>query len=671
MKSIKRTVKIFSYKKLRMLRRLAVFAVFLLGLMTVLATTNNENDTEPPRVQSTVPPDTATDVPVDTLVLVYFNEAMDTSSVNTSTFLLSCDGSSIVGQVEAAGTRGAFIPNQQLDPGAFCTATVTRGIYDVSGNALPSVYSWSFITAGIGAAPAVIGTTPANGATNVAVTSQLTATFSEAMNPATLDDTSFYLHCGVPRISGTVSYSNFVATFVPDSTLPYGMGCTATVTTEAQDLVGDGLGSDYTWSFTTVPSPAVRSWSTPQRIESHSGDGKYPQLSMDSQGNVWVIWDEDDGGTHNVWVNQYEVGAGWSGAEEIMSNVGPIQYPHIALNDNGNAVAVGSYNVSVPYKVWAKRYVDGVGWDAGYTLLGPDGIDAYIQNPKVALDADDNAIAVWQLTAGTPVSYNNIAAARYESGTGWGGWEYIELENAGDATLPQIRVDSLGNALVVWQQFNGTTTNINANYYLVGTGWEGVHEIDDTNESCTVPQLGLDASDNALVVWRQTSAIGADIYSNAYLSTTGWGTAVTAESIAFGIADIPQVAVAPDGTAVVVWKHAFAPTSQAIMGNYYAPLSGWGGGDTVDSDTPTPQNPSVAMGVSGEAMALWNRSNIFAGRFVVGLGWDAPQIIDSLVTPSYALAPKIIVDSQGRAIAVWYQYDSATATFDIWANRYE
>jgi hypothetical protein len=41
----------------------------------------------------------------------------------------------------------------------------------------------------------------------------------------------------------------------------------------------------------------------------------------------------------------------------------------------------------------------------------------------------------------------------------------IETDNAGDADNPQIAFDANGNALAVWEQFDGTRYNIWANRY--------------------------------------------------------------------------------------------------------------------------------------------------------------------------------------------------------------
>src|SRR5690242_18846217 len=55
--------------------------------------------------------------------------------------------------------------------------------------------------------PTVMSSTPASGATSVAINANATATFSEAMNPADLTATTFTLTSGATPITGTVTYA--------------------------------------------------------------------------------------------------------------------------------------------------------------------------------------------------------------------------------------------------------------------------------------------------------------------------------------------------------------------------------------------------------------------------------------------------------------------------------
>jgi len=99
--------------------------------------------------------------------------------------------------------------------------------------------------------PTVSSTVPLNSATDVAINTKISATFSEAMDPLTITATTFTLKQGSTPVSGTVTYSGVKATFTPDDDLAYSTTYTATVTTGAEDLAGNGLAVNKVWSFTT------------------------------------------------------------------------------------------------------------------------------------------------------------------------------------------------------------------------------------------------------------------------------------------------------------------------------------------------------------------------------------------------------------------------------------
>lgn len=102
--------------------------------------------------------------------------------------------------------------------------------------------------------PTVSSTTPASAATGVATTSAVTATFSTAMNTATITASTFTLSAASGAVTGMVTYSaaSNTATFTPSASLNSGTQYTATITTGAANSSGTALAANYTWTFTTA-----------------------------------------------------------------------------------------------------------------------------------------------------------------------------------------------------------------------------------------------------------------------------------------------------------------------------------------------------------------------------------------------------------------------------------
>ena len=69
-----------------------------------------------------------------------------------------------------------------------------------------------------------------------------------------------------------------------------------------------------------------------------------------------------------------------------------------------------------------------------------------------------NGTAVWSQRDVAGFTFN-IWANRFTAATGWG--TAVKIDNAaGPARGPQIALDGLGNVTTVWQQSDGTRTNI-------------------------------------------------------------------------------------------------------------------------------------------------------------------------------------------------------------------
>jgi hypothetical protein len=100
-------------------------------------------------------------------------------------------------------------------------------------------------------APTISSTLPTDNATAVARNQILEVTFSEEMDSATLDSSSFTLAEGSNPVDGTVSLVSDVASFNPTADLVGNTLYTATVTTAVKDLAGNAMVAEKVWTFTT------------------------------------------------------------------------------------------------------------------------------------------------------------------------------------------------------------------------------------------------------------------------------------------------------------------------------------------------------------------------------------------------------------------------------------
>jgi glucose/arabinose dehydrogenase len=109
-------------------------------------------------------------------------------------------------------------------------------------------------------APTVRAVAPAEAATGVATTTNAEATFSEAMDPNTISNTTFTLmkQGSTQPVTARVTYDAAAkkATLDPDSDIEANTAYTATIkggSAGVKDAAGNALASDKSWSFTTAP----------------------------------------------------------------------------------------------------------------------------------------------------------------------------------------------------------------------------------------------------------------------------------------------------------------------------------------------------------------------------------------------------------------------------------
>ncbi|WP_306590104.1 hypothetical protein [Geothrix sp. 21YS21S-4] len=172
------------------------------------------------------------------------------------------------------------------------------------------------------------------------------------------------------------------------------------------------------------------------------------------------------------------------------------------------------------------------------------------------------------------------------------------------------------------------------------------------------PQVAVDGSGRALVVWFRTLGGPADIWAKVYQPGTGWQPEGTIESLD-GDAAYPVVTVSGNGAFFVAWEQTPVVGSTAVYVNRYVPGSGWSGPLKVSTGTAAAAYPSVAADGSGNAIVAWHQQNasgyyeIQATRFDAGTGfWSAPTILGtSSSTNNYV--PCAAMDPAGNGFVAW------------------
>lgn len=275
-------------------------------------------------------------------------------------------------------------------------------------------------------APMVATTSPASGATGVAIGSDITIDFSESVAGTVA---AFSIDCGGPRTFALLGSPSATLTLDPDADLPYGTTCTVTVIASGvTDVDGDDppdqLASNSSFSFSTE-APPVTSDIVISQIYAGGGNSsavyQNDYVELYNRGGVMV----DTTG----WSLQYAsaTGSGWDFNKTPLGGpIAPGEYYLVRLASGGaNGAVLPAENVSGP-------------------------INMAVAQGKVALVASFAA-----LTGNCPVSHPSV-----KDFVGWGSADCSE----GPAKAPS---GSNTNALLRLAA-GATDTNHNGSDFVAG-----------------------------------------------------------------------------------------------------------------------------------------------------------------------------------------------------------
>jgi uncharacterized protein (TIGR02145 family) len=222
-----------------------------------------------------ITPQTGVKVEILPDIIIKFSEPVDiTTFTDASCYLQSADNKKYFGAYAKLGGNSDAIIFTPDEPLPYNTAFVlhlvgeispgVKGITDLKGNSLDitglPAYSVTTIEAD-NIPPVILSTVPANGATGVFVTDNISVSFSKQMNKTSVQD-NFKLSEGSTSLNGSFSWNNDLTTmtFTPLQSLSENASYTMTLIDKMTDLHGirlggnDGVDNDdnVTRSFTTV-----------------------------------------------------------------------------------------------------------------------------------------------------------------------------------------------------------------------------------------------------------------------------------------------------------------------------------------------------------------------------------------------------------------------------------
>jgi len=544
--------------------------------------------------------------------------------------------------------------------------------------------------------PEVVSVLPVNGSTDVATNTAISVTFSEDMDPSTINENTVTVSSSagtlsVPRnLSGAVSYADKIATFSPTADLPFSTTVTITVTTGVTDLAGNALAAAYVFTFSTGTEPDT----TPPAIEDTSGD---EDEKLDPHDVVSVAFSEPvDPATltsDNIEImirgyNIMELIPDIMDGFELDSSGTVLSFePPDGLARNaeytvtlGTGITDTAGNPLDSEFTWTFRTRAGT-WGSPETLFTESSYNP--ANPRAGFDSGGKAQVLWSAYYDGPrasaVPYATYSK-RYDVSQSpvWGADIMRSIDSSGSNThtVPAVGSNRAGTVAASWFG-NWVSDDIFGEIFTSGD-WTGEEQVSSSGEtgssSASAPSVAVDMQGNVFTVWIATyDPDGSGTLPNApYLlarrydaENGGLDDYENISALDGGPVDTYDIGCDPDGNAVALWED---PSENRVKGRLFDNSGGWSSVImTISSEDLEVTHPDIGADGNGNAVAVYcgtdgENEMICANRYVEGTGdnWDdESQVVISSTDPypNNCSESDIAVDfASGDAVAVWSEW---------------
>jgi DNA-binding beta-propeller fold protein YncE len=284
--------------------------------------------------------------------------------------------------------------------------------------------------------------------------------------------------------------------------------------------------------------------------------------------------------------------------------------------------------------------------------------------PQDAVDAGGNAVFVWRRSDGTTnCSGGPCLRIQARSRSAAGILSPIQTLSASGqhSSLPQLAVDANGDAVFVWQRFDGADLRIQTRSRSAAGTLGSTLTLSAAGQSAESPQVAVDANGDSVFVWQRFDGTNERIQART-LSAAGIRGSTRTLSAAGGDALFPQVEVDPNGNAVFAWERCCydGTNNERIQARALSAAGTLGPTQTLSAAGRTGSSAHVAVDPSGNAVFAWIGSDGTVQR-IQSRARSAAGILSSTQTLSdpgkNAFEPRVAVDLGGKATVLWQRFD--------------
>jgi hypothetical protein len=288
-----------------------------------------------------------------------------------------------------------------------------------------------------------------------------------------------------------------------------------------------------------------------QTLSASGRHGALPQVAVDPNGNAVFVWQSSDGTDLRVQTRSRSTAGTLSSTLTLSAAGQSAEYPQVAVDANSNAVFVWERYDGTNERIQA-RTLSAAGVRGSTQTLSAAGGDALY--PQVEVDTNGNAVFAWERCCYDGTNNERIQArARSAAGTLS---STQTLSAAGQTALSaHVAVDPNGNAVFAWVRSDGTAQRFQARARSAAGTLSSTQTLSDPGRHAYEPRVAVDVSGNAVFLWQRFDGIENRVQVRARSAA---GTLSSTQTLAGTGTAIPlgaQLAVDPQGNAVVVWEH--------------------------------------------------------------------------------------------------------------------
>ena len=232
-----------------------------------------------------------------------------------------------------------------------------------------------------------------------------------------------------------------------------------------------------------------------------------------------------------------------------------------------------------------------------------------------------------------------------------------DLSAAGeDAKNPRVAINDAGAAVVAWVRWNGMHDIAQTRVRPANGGFAGVQDLSVAGQSASAPNVAIDPSGRATVVWVRSDGAQNRVQSRFMTAAGAPGAGVDDVSDAGDNGSNPSVAVDPSNTAVAVFGACPTAGGACAVKSAARPSNGsFGAVQPISPPGDSLVPPRVVIDRAGVATAVFapfssNAQILLTRRPADGSFGDVQPISPVGGT---SLVPALAVDDEGNVLTGW------------------